>query len=458
MTVIILTLVIIGYIFIATEAFNHINKAAVAIFVGVAAWLLYMLMGSYYVKAEHSMDYTSYILNGGNSFNGFVAKTIFSKYITGACEVVLFLLASLGITEVLNGNGCFNFLSRALRTRRPAKLLWLLGIATFIISANLDNLSTTVIMLVVMHKLVYGGKLRMIYGSTIVVAAACGGALTVIGDVNGLTLWTKGLISPSAYSIIMALPTILMLSVFTFLLSRKLPDRLPAREYEARYMGDDQPLSAWQRAVMVVVGIGGLWFIPTFHNITSLPPYVGALCVLSLLWVINEIFNLRIMHSGRMVMRHSPIAVQYENFQTILFYIGLTLMGGVCVETGVIDSFTEWICENTGNAYLMASIGGLVSSLLDSVAVIICSTQMAESLDHSYYVYESFATNGIYWPLLNYMCLVGGLLFSVGSISGIMLMRMENVTFTWYLRRITLRVLISGAVGAVAIILITELL
>lgn len=229
MTVIILTLVIIGYIFIATEAFTHINKAAVAVFVGVAAWLLYMLTGDSYVKAEHRDDFMMFVLGGGKSFNAYVAKNIFSKYITDACEVVLFLLATLGITEVLNGNGCFNFLSRVLRTRHPAKLIWFLVFTTFVISANLDNLSTTVMMLVVMHKLVNGTKLRMIYGSAIVIAASCGGALTVIGDVNGLTLWTKGFISPSAYSMVMALPTLLMVSVCTWLLSRMLPEHLPAR-------------------------------------------------------------------------------------------------------------------------------------------------------------------------------------------------------------------------------------
>ncbi len=458
MTVIILTLVIIGYIFIATEAFTHINKAAVAVFVGVAAWLLYMLTGDSYVKAEHRDDFMMFVLGGGKSFNAYVAKNIFSKYITDACEVVLFLLATLGITEVLNGNGCFNFLSRVLRTRHPAKLIWFLVFTTFIISANLDNLSTTVMMLVVMHKLVNGTKLRMIYGSAIVIAASCGGALTVIGDVNGLTLWTKGFISPSAYSMVMALPTLLMVSVCTWLLSRMLPEHLPAREFEVRFMGDDSTLSTWQRCTLVFVGIGGLWFIPTFHNITALPPYVGALCVLSLLWVLNEIFNLRIMHSGKMIMKHSPVAMQYENIQTVLFYIGLTLMGGVCVETGAVDGFTQWICEKTGNPYVLSTIGGAVSMLLDSVAVIISSTQMAGSLENGNYIYESFAFNGAYWPLLNYACLVGGTLLTVGSLSGIMLMRMENVSLLWYLRRITPRVAVGGAVGAVALILITELL
>ena len=458
MTVVILTLVIIGYIVIATEAFHHINKAAVAIFVGVAAWLLYTLAGRDFVRAEHATDFATYFLSGGDSYNVFIAQSLFSRYISSACEVVLFLLATIGIMEVLNGNGCFDFLSRALRPRKPRKLMWLLVLTSFLISANLDNLSTTVLMLVVMHKIVSGRKLRMIYGSAIVVAAAAGGALTVIGDVNGLTLWTRGLITPSAYSAIMALPVMTLTAVFTALLGRMLPERLPAQEYVARYQGDDAVLHTWQKFTLFVVGIGGLWFIPTFHNITAFPPYVGALCVLSLLWVVNEIFNLRLMHSGKMVMRHSPVAVQYENIQAILFYIGLTLMAGVCVETGVVDSFTRWLCVETGNAYFMSAIGGAVSILLDSVAVIIDSTLMAASLQTGDFTYLPFNAGGIYWPMLSYACLFGSLILTIGSMSGVMLMRMENVSLLWYIRRITPRVIVAGAVGAIVFFVIAELL
>ena len=457
MTVLILFLVITGYIFIAAEFFTHINKAAVAVFAGVAAWLLYMLTGEGYVNAEHAEDFAFYQLSGGNSFNAFIAKNVFSKYIGDACEVILFLLASIGIVEVLNGNGCFSFLGKIVHTRSSSKLMWFLALTSFLISANVDNLSTTVIMLVVMHKFVSGTKLRMIYGSAVVIASCCGGALTVIGDAGGLTLWTKGYITPSAYSLVMAAPTLLMLVTTTFMLSRLLPERLPARAFECA-IDNDSALSTWQRCVLVFVSIGGLWFIPTFHNITSLPPYVGALCVLSLLWVLNEIFNLRIMHSGKMVMRHSPVAMQYENIQILLFYIGLTLMGGVCVETGIVETFTRWMCENIGNSYVLSAIGGVVSMLLDNVAVVIANTQMAASLENGPYVYESFACNGAYWPLLNYACMAGSLLLSVGSLSGVMLMRMENVSFLWYLRRITPRVALGAAVGAVALILITELL
>lgn len=458
MTVVILTLVIIGYIFIATEFFLHINKAAVAVFVGVAVWILYMLAGPQYVKAEHAADFTDYFLSGGDSYNVFIATNVFSRYITAACEVILFLLATVGIMEVLNGNGCFDFLSRMMRTRRSAKSLWSLVAASFLISANLDDLSTTVLMLVVMHKLISGRKLRMLYGAAIVVAVSAGGALTVIGNTNGLTLWTRGLITPSAYSAVMALPVVSFTAVFTFLISRMLPARLPARDYEVRYQGDDGVLYPWQRYLLLVVGIGGLWFIPTFHNITAFSPYVGALCVLSLLWVLNEIFNLRLMHSGKMVIRHAPVAVQYENIQAILFYIGLTLMAGVCVETGVVDSFTHWICVKAGNAYVLSAIGGAVSVMLDSVAVIIDSTLMASSLAAGGYTYAPFAAGGIYWPMLSYTCLVGGLILTIGSMSGIMLSRMENVSMLWYLKRITPRILTAGVVGAAVFFIVEELI
>ena len=200
MTAVILILIIIGYVLIATRAWNHINKAAIAVFIGVAAWLLYILNGFQYAKSEHADELTSYFLStAGDTFSikEFISSHIFVNYITQACEVVLFLLATIGIAEVLNGNKCFNFVCDMIRSRKSKNIMWALVAVTFIISANLDNLTTTVMMLVIMHKIVSGTKLRMIYGAAIAIAANCGGALTVIGDINGLTLWTRGFITPS---------------------------------------------------------------------------------------------------------------------------------------------------------------------------------------------------------------------------------------------------------------------
>lgn len=463
MTAIIIILVISGYMLMATRAWNNISKAAIAIFIGVAAWLLYMLDGAQFVRNEHAEEFSKYILSAANnsvSVKDFISTHIFVKYITQACEIVLFLLATIGIVKVLNGNNCFGFLCNLLRSRNGKKTIWTLVATTFIISANLDNLTTTVMMLVVMHKIVVGTKLRMIYGSAIVIAANCGGALTVIGDLNGLTLWTKGLITPSAYSAIMVIPIVLMTVITTWLISRLLPERVPvSHQYEAQIIGGDSALKKWQRNVMIVTGIGGLWFIPTFHNLTSLPPFVGALCVLSLLWVVNEIFNLPFIRSEKMVMRHFPIAVQYENIQTILFYIGITLIAGVCIETGATDDLALWITRNTGNIYILGTIWGAISIVLDSIIIIVNNTALYSTEHwHTMQLIDIFGVNGAYWPILNYFCLFGSTLLTISTIGGITLMRMENVSLTWYIRKITPKVAIGGAVGAAAMIIITNLL
>ena len=462
MTAVILILIIIGYVLIATRAWNHINKAAIAVFIGVAAWLLYILNGFQYAKSEHADELTSYFLStAGDTFSikEFISSHIFVNYITQACEVVLFLLATIGIAEVLNGNKCFNFVCDMIRSRKSKNIMWALVAVTFIISANLDNLTTTVMMLVIMHKIVSGTKLRMIYGAAIAIAANCGGALTVIGDINGLTLWTRGFITPSMYSLVMAVPVITMTVVTTWLIGRMLPEKITIPSQYDFQISDDSALTKWQRNTLLVIGIGGLWFIPTFHNLTGQPPYVGALCVLSLLWVVNEIFNLPFIRSGKMVIHHFPIAVQYENIQAILFYIGITLIAGVCIEIGTIEKLSLWIMQNADNVYILSALWGIVSIVLDSVIIIInnanlCSVESWQIISRS----ASFGQNGAFWPLLNYFCLFGSTLLTIGTVGGIMLMRMENVSLAWYIRRITPKVAIGGIAGTITILIITTLL
>lgn len=451
MTAAILALELASYALLATRVWNHINKAAVAVFAGVAAWLLYILNGAQYARSEHGGELASYFLSGGVSVKGFISSHIFVKHMTQACEVVLFLLATIGIAEVLNANKCFGFLRGMARRRECRRTLWTLAAAAFVISANLDNLTTTVLMLVIMHRAVSAPALRMVYGAAIAVAANCGGALTVIGDMNGLALWTRGCITPSAYSLSMALPVIVMAVTTIWLVGRMLPGKAPAApQYDIRD-GDDSALARWQRNTLLVTGIGGLWFIPTFHNITGLPPYVGALCVLSLLWALNEIFSLPFLRSGKMVMRRFPAAAQYENIQTILFFIGVTLISGVCAETGAAESLALWSAENIGSVYALGALWGAASIALDSVVVIMNNINMFSS--DSWQIASraaDFGQNGAYWPLLSYFCLFGSSLLTIGSAGGITLMRMGNVSLAWYARKITPKVAAGGLAGTAA--------
>lgn len=450
---IIITIITVGLLLIATENVNHINKAAVAMFMGVICWLLYIGYGTLFVVSQHQVDFLSFLTNhpiGAGSVKEFIANSIFVGYVARAAEIVLFILATMTIVEVLNNNGCFDFLQEWLRTRSPRKYLWIMAGLTFVLSCNLDNLTTVCLMLSVMHTMVADDKQKMIFGSVIIIAANCGGACTVIGDVTSLTLWTNGAVTPSPYFLRQILPTLAALLTVLGLVSIKLPHRLRFIQTAPPYRGDDTVLTRWQRLLMLFIGIGGLWFIPTFHSITMLPPFLGALCVLSLLWIVNELCNRSLLGSDKMVRKLQPMALQYVNIQNILFFIGISLTFDAVNETGALGTLLQW-CSNhlNNNVYAIGGVMGLASGAVNSITVILANASMfSPDVVQTYPELErSFGADGIYWPLLSFSAALGGSLLSTGTMAGITLMRMEGVTLRWYVRHVSGKVLAGWIVG-----------
>ena len=323
MTLVILTILILAYVLIATENVTKVNRAAVAIFAGTVGWVLYVCFGMDFVTSEHLADYSRFLHLGdadstSTTVKYFISRNVFLPWVGRAAEIVLFLLATMTIVEILNNNGCFDFVRQLLRTRSSKKMLWTLAIVTFLISINLDNLTTTVMMLTMMHAIIPSRRQRMIYGSAILLAANCGGALTVIGNPEGLVLWNSGAVTATVFSFSLLLPCLAAWLIPTAMMMRMLPERVDSEWIVMPFRGDDTRLNAWQRQLMLFVGIGGLWFIPTFHSITKLSPFLGALCVLSILWIVNEIFNRKLMNMDAMVERRTPRVLQYGVIQMIL--------------------------------------------------------------------------------------------------------------------------------------------
>lgn len=427
-------------------------------FLGVTLWCLFLVNGAPYVYREHAADFQNFLQDARVSHEAvkaYVANHVLVRYVFNASQVVLFFLGTMSIVEVLNRNGCFKYVSRWLRTGSSRRLLWGLALFAYLLSANLDNMTTAVLMLVLMHPLVNDNRLRMFYGSIIILAVNCGGMLTVIGDINSLTLWTRGFVTPTVYTSVLFLPSLLMLAVPTWLIGRKLPVRINrSAPFYIPYDQNDDTLPVWQTVLMLFVGIGGLWFIPTFHRLTYMPPFVGAFCVLGLLWVINEFCNLRFYRSDRMVTHRSPVGLQYGNVQMLLFYIGLTLTVGVTQEMGVLRQFSLWLEEHVHNIYIMCGFWGMLSSVLDNIIIILNNTAMYPfDSDTIVISQKEFSTDGIYWPLLNYLVTFGGSLLTIGTVAGFALMKVEGVTIKWYVRHVTGKVLLGGLLGLLALLL-----
>ena len=423
MVLIIVLMLLFSYLLIATGHLTGVNKAAIATFLGTISWVVFVIW---------SKDFS---------------QEVFLSSVGRAAAIVMFLLATMSIIEILNNNGCFDFINEWIRTRNPKRLLWTITLATFVLSATLDNLATTMLMLVIMHSIVRSRSQRMLIGSAIVLAACCGGCFTVIGDCTGLLLWGDEAVTATQFSARLALPALVAWIVPTIFINRELPGRLDIEWTVAPYRGDDTRLNRWQRLLMLVVGIGGLWFIPTFLSLTRLSPFLGALCVLAVLWVVNEAFNRKLMNADQMSQRRFPRVLQYGAIQQMLFVMGIMLGFGAAAETGVLSAIARWVEANVGSIWIIGIISGFLSGMIDMFTIAVSDISIAQSLHGLTAATGPYAQNGAFWLITAYTTAVGGCLLSVGSACGIALMQMEHIRLSWYLRRIAPKVLIGWLLG-----------
>ncbi len=447
-TYIIVAVLLLGCLLVATESLTKINRAAVAIFIGTMGWMLYVTNGNMFVTSEHGEEYATF-LNGAVSTDysvmEFIARHIFIRHVGQAAEIILFLLSTMTIVEILSSNGCFDFISHLMRTRNSRHMLWILAGVTFLISANLDNLTTTVMMLTIMHRMVPDMRQRMIFGSSVVLAANAGGALTVIGDPSGLLLWNQGAVTPTPYTTRMFFPCIVACALPIWLMGRSLSPHVGVQWRAMPYRGDDTRLKVWQRLLMLFVGIGGLWFIPTFHSLTRLSPFLGSLCVLALLWIVNEIMNRGLMSSNHIVQRGVPSAMQYGVMQMMLFVVGVMLSVGVVQETGVVDWFISQSMLYINDPWWMGVAAVPVSALLDNFATLMAFFTLSPGV----------LPDDSYWVSIAYASAIGGCLLPFGSVSGIALMKMERMPVSWYLSHVFGYTLIGLVIGFLLLRFIT---
>lgn len=447
MTLIIVAILLLCYLLIATENLTNVNKAATVVFAGTLAWILYIAYGADYVMQFHPDEYVAFI-NGESPSSAtvkeFIAQNVFLKYVGRASEIVMFLLATMTIVEVLTNNGCFDFVMHLLKTRNSRKMLWIFASVAFLFSINLDNLSTTVMMLTIMHKVIGNRRQRMVYGAAIVIAANCGGALTVIGDPAGLVLWTQGCVTATNFSMTLLVPCLIAWLLPTWWVGRLLPERCDTEWITMPYRGDDTRLNGWQRLLMLFVGIGGLWFIPSFHSITKLSPFIGALCVLGVLWIVNEIFNHRLYNSDQLLRRKVPGAMQYGVLQMMFFVMGMMLLMGVVCESGAIDWFMQKSGVYIKDTWLMGLVAGFVSAILDNFATAITFFHLGDHVE----------MNGIYWKVIAFASGVGGNILCIGSLSGIALMKLERMHVGWYFRNVGWKSLVGMLIGLAAMFLL----
>ena len=425
MTTLTLAIVIvfcIGYFFIAIESITKINKAAIALLMLVATWTLFML------------DPASYLPRTVYDQMESVVSEAIERHLGSTSTTLFFLMGAMTIVELVDQNGGFNFVRDVMKTRSKRALLWRIAFMTFFLSAILDNLTTSIVMIMILRKLVRDRKDRIIYASLVIIAANSGGAFTPIGDVTTIMLWNKGVITALGVISELLVPSVISMVIPAYVLSLSLKGQLTFTTEQPRTV-QASDLTAMQRKIIFFLGVGGLIFVPIFKSITLLPPFVGILLVLGVLWTATEVFYAHLKapeEDGAMQKRVAQMLSRID-MSTILFFLGI-LMAVACLETiGVLTMLGEGLNEMfDGNHYLITGIIGVLSSIVDNVPLVAGCMGMypvASSGD--------MAVDGIFWQLLAYCAGVGGSMLIIGSAAGVVVMGLEKITFGWYMKHIS---------------------
>jgi Na+/H+ antiporter NhaD/arsenite permease-like protein len=338
------------------------------------------------------------------------------------------------IVELVDQNGGFNFVRDTLQTKSKKTLLWRIAFMTFILSAILDNLTTSIVMIMILRKLVSDKKDRVIYASLVIIAANSGGAFSPIGDVTTIMLWNKGVVTAAGVIMEIFIPSLVSMVIPAYILSLSLKGELAFTADQAQTVAASD-LTTSQRKAIFFLGVGGLIFVPIFKTITHLPPFVGILLVLGVLWTVTELFyaNLKVKEEKGAMQKRVTNMLTRIDMSTILFFLGI-LMAVACLETiGVLTMLGQGLDEAfSGNYYLINGIIGVLSSIVDNVPLVAgCMGMYPVAAD------GAMAVDGIFWQLLAYCAGVGGSMLIIGSAAGVVVMGLEKITFGWYMKKIT---------------------
>ena len=433
---------IIGYFFIAIEHVTKVNKAAVALLMFVVCWTLFMLNpGSFLPEAD------------GNNM-ALAVSEIMEKHLGSTATTLFFLMGAMTIVELIDQNGGFNFVANTIKTRSKKSMLWRIALLTFFLSAILDNLTTSIVMVMIIRRLVPDMKDRLIYASLVIISANSGGAFSPIGDVTTIMLWNKGLVSAGGVITELFIPSLVSMLVPAFLLSTMLHGKMEIAQ-KIKVEGERNLLNESQRRTIFLLGVGGLIFVPIFKSITHLPPFVGILLVLGVLWTVTEVFysNLPNAEDNVGTMKRVTDMLARIDMSTILFFLGI-LMAVACLEViGALHMLGDGLnAVFEGNHYLVTGIIGVLSSIVDNVPLVAGCMGMYPLAEVG-----DLAVDGLFWQLLAYCAGVGGSMLIIGSAAGVVVMGLEKITFGWYMKHISWIVLV-GYLAGIAVYWVERLL
>lgn len=432
---------IIGYAFIALESFTKVNKAAIALLMCVICWSLYAI-GAISGTIPPGLDFGQ----GGISNVAQLGKII-EEYLGEAGTTLFFLMGAMTIVEIVDQHGGLNFVSDIIQTRHKRKLLWRVAFMTAVLSAVLDNLTTSIVMVMIMRKLVPDVKDRIWFDVTVIIAANAGGAFSPIGDVTTIMLWNGKQITALGVISEILIPSFVSFIVPTLILQNHLEGawELPTTKAD-RAAVRPSIVTRTERTVIFFVGVGGLCSVPLFHLLTDLPPFMGILLVLGILWLVTEVIYRNRDENDPMAKRVAQM-LRNVDMTTILFFLGILMAVSVLGRINALTSVGQWLDSATTNLgimqhYVVTGVIGVLSAIVDNVPLVAASMGMYEIAPMG-----DMAQDGIFWQLLAYCAGVGGSMLIIGSAAGVVVMGLERISFGWYMKNVTWKAFVGYIAG-----------
>ncbi|PCJ67628.1 MAG: sodium:proton antiporter [Bacteroidetes bacterium] len=433
MAILIIVVFVLGYAAIAFEHPLKIDKAASALITGMVCWAIYVLS----LQGGHDIIHTIE--------HGVSGDTGLRHHMFDIANILFFLMGAMTIVELVDAHEGFAVITDRIKTTDKTKLLWIICILTFFFSAALDNLTTTIVMISLLRKLVKDQKTRWVFVGMVVIAANAGGAWSPIGDVTTTMLWIKGQL-PNVPSLIvdLVIPSIVALLVPLTILSftfKGTVERPETKEESGHFLN---PTTSGERSLVFVLGILGLVFVPVFKTLTHLPPFMGMMLSLGILWVVTEI-----MHKGKSKEKKASLSVisvlQKIDVASVLFFLGILLAVAALQEFGHLDTVATSLNKTfNGNIFSINVAIGLLSAIVDNVPLVAAAQGMYDIAPAG-----DFAANGHFWKFLAYCAGTGGSALIIGSAAGVAAMGLEKIDFMWYLKKISWLAIIGYISGAI---------
>ncbi|MFZ1806992.1 MAG: sodium:proton antiporter NhaD, partial [Cyclobacteriaceae bacterium] len=424
MEIIIVILFVVGYLAIALEHPIKVNKTASALLTGVLCWTLYALSspGEIHHIGEQLAEHLGEI-----------------------SAILFFLMGAMTIVELVDAYQGFRFVTDRITTRNPKKLLWVICGVTFFLSAILDNLTTSIVMVSLVRKLVPNKQMRLFFAGMIVVSANAGGAWSPIGDVTTTMLWIGGQITAGNIIATLIIPSMICMIVPLIYLQFTLKGELgeQTNKSHATEGGHGNHLGKPIRGsmTMLFVGIGGLISVPIFKTLTHLPPYMGMMLALGVLWIVSELINPDMDEADKRPYTAAGALTRID-VPSVLFFLGILLAVGSLQSMGTLGEFAAYLDRTFGDNRIIITLIGLLSSIVDNVPLVAASMGM--------YSMETYHVDHMIWEYLAFCAGTGGSVLIIGSAAGVAVMGMEKIDFIWYLKKISMLALLGYFAGAAA--------